>query len=146
MHFFQQIFEVASIVSRQELRRIEVVLGNYKARLRQIDIELVKPSRQARSSFKSKFVWTFYLHTTPLLLLHDLESTFNLYRKSTSLFNRDRILTFHSIYDYFALLKDFNTNTLNFHQYFKDKLSSHQPSHMYNTRHRTNNNFNTCTF
>ena len=27
------------------------------------------------------------------------------------------ILTFHSIYDYFALLKAFNTNTLNFHQY-----------------------------
>ena len=46
-----------------------------------------------------------------------------------------RILTFHSIYDYFALLKDFNTNTLNFYQYFNDKLSSHQPSHMHNTRH-----------
>ena len=43
------------------------------------------------------------------------------------------ILTFHSIYDYFALLKAINTNTLNFHQYFKDKLSSHQPSHMHNT-------------
>ena len=54
-----------------------------------------------------------------------------------------RILTFHSIYDYFALLKAFNTNTLNFHQYFKDKLSSHQPSHMHNTRHRINSNFNT---
>ena len=36
------------------------------------------------------------------------------------------ILTFHSIYDYFDLLKAFNINTLNFHQYFKDKLSSHQ--------------------
>ena len=57
-----------------------------------------------------------------------------------------RILTFHSIYDYFSLLKAFNTNTLNFHKYFKDKLSSHQPSHMYNTRHRTNNNFNTLFF
>ena len=34
-----------------------------------------------------------------------------------------RILTFHSIYDYFALLKAFNINTRNFHQYFKDKLS-----------------------
>ena len=45
-----------------------------------------------------------------------------------------RILTFHSIYDYFALLKAFNTNTLNYHQYFKVKLSSHQPSHMHNTR------------
>ena len=57
-----------------------------------------------------------------------------------------RILTFHSIYDYFALLKAFNTNTLNYHQYFKDKLSSHQPSHMHNTRHRTNSNFNTPLF
>ena len=36
-----------------------------------------------------------------------------------------RILTFHSIYDYFALLNAFNTNTLNYHQYFKEKLSSH---------------------
>ena len=53
------------------------------------------------------------------------------------------VLTFHSIYDYFALLKAFNTNTLNFHQYFKDKLFSHQPSHMHNTRHRPNRNFNT---
>ena len=41
-----------------------------------------------------------------------------------------KILAFHSIYDYFALLKAFNTNTPNFHQYFKDKLSSHQPSHI----------------
>ena len=57
-----------------------------------------------------------------------------------------QILTFHSIYDYFALLKAFNTNTLNFHQYFKDKLSSYQPSHMQNTRHRTNSNFNTPLF
>ena len=44
------------------------------------------------------------------------------------------ILTFHSIYDYYD------------HQYFKDKLSSHQPSHMHNTRHRTNSNFNTPLF
>ena len=57
-----------------------------------------------------------------------------------------KILTFHSICDYFALLKAFNTNTLNFYQYFQDKLSSHQPSHMHNTRHRTNNNFNTPLF
>ena len=56
-----------------------------------------------------------------------------------------RILTFHSIYDYFALLKAFNTNNLNFHQYFKEKLSSHQPSHMHNIRHRTNNNLD-CQF
>ena len=47
---------------------------------------------------------------------------------------------------YFALLKAFNTNILNFHQYFKDKLSSHPPSHMYSTRHRTNSNFNTPFF
>ena len=57
-----------------------------------------------------------------------------------------RILTFHSIYKYFTVLKAFNKYTLNFHQYFKDKLSSHQPSHMYNTRHRTNSNFNTPLF
>ena len=57
-----------------------------------------------------------------------------------------RILTFHSIYDYFALLKAFNTNTINYHQYFKDKLSSHQPSQMHYTRHRTNSNFNTPLF
>ena len=57
-----------------------------------------------------------------------------------------KILTFHSIYDYFALLKAFNTNILNYHQYFKDKLSSHQLSHMHNTRHRTNSNFNTPLF
>ena len=57
-----------------------------------------------------------------------------------------KILTFHSIYDYIDLLKAFNTNTINFHQYFKDKLSSHQPSHMHNTRHRTNSNFNTPSF
>ena len=40
-----------------------------------------------------------------------------------------RILTFHSIYDYFALLKAFNTNTLNFHQYFKDKSLSSSPNY-----------------
>ena len=57
-----------------------------------------------------------------------------------------RILTFHSIYDCFALLKAFNTNILNYHQYFKDKSFSHQPSHMHNTRHRTNSNFNTALF
>ena len=57
-----------------------------------------------------------------------------------------KILTFHSINNYFSLLKAFNTNTLNFHQYFKDKLSSHQLSHMHNTRHRTNSNFNTQIF
>ena len=45
-----------------------------------------------------------------------------------------KILSFHSICDYFALLKAFYTHTLNFHQYFKDKLSAHQPSHMNNPR------------
>ena len=28
-------------------------------------------------------------------------------------------------------------STLNYHQHFKDKLSSHEPSHIHNTRHRT---------
>ena len=60
--------------------------------------------------------------------------------------NNEKILTFHLIYDYFALLKAFNTNTINFHQYFNDKLSSHEPSHMHNTRHRTNSKFNTLLF
>ena len=49
-----------------------------------------------------------------------------------------RILTFYSIYDYFTLLKAFNTNTLIFHQYSEDKLSSH--------RHKTNSNYNTPLF
>ena len=56
------------------------------------------------------------------------------------------IATFHWIYDYFALLKAFNSNSVNFHQYFKDKLSSHQPFHMHNTRHRTNGIFNSPLF
>ena len=46
------------------------------------------------------------------------------------------IINFHSIYDYFALLESFDTNTLNTHQYVKDKLSSHQPSQTHNTRYR----------
>ena len=56
------------------------------------------------------------------------------------------ILTFDSIYDWFALINPFNKNTLNFHQNFKAKLSSHHPSHMHNTRDRTNSNFNTPLF
>ena len=36
-----------------------------------------------------------------------------------------KILTFHYSYDYFALVKAINTNTLNFYHYFKDKLSAH---------------------
>ena len=62
----------------------------------------------------------------------------------TILYYNHMVPTFHSVYDYFALLKAFNT-TLNFHQNFKDKLSSHQPSHIH-TRHRTNCNFNSSLF
>ena len=51
-----------------------------------------------------------------------------------------KILPFHSLHNFFALLKAFNTNTLNFNKYFKVKLSSHKPFHMHNTRHRTNRN------
>ena len=51
-----------------------------------------------------------------------------------------RIHTFQTIYDYFAFLRIFNTNTQNLHQHFKGKLSSHQLSHMHNTRHTTNSN------
>ena len=32
------------------------------------------------------------------------------------------ILTFHSIYDYFALLKAFNTNTINFSSIFQGQI------------------------
>ena len=55
------------------------------------------------------------------------------HRRASKLLTDDmqKIITFHSIYDYFALINSCNTITLNFHQYFKDKLSSHQPSHMY---------------
>ena len=47
-----------------------------------------------------------------------------------------KILIFYSIYDYFALLIAFGTNTLILHRYFKNKLFCHQPFHMRNTRHR----------
>ena len=54
--------------------------------------------------------------------------------------NYSQIITkdphFYSIYDYFALLTTFKKNTFNFHQNFKDKLSSYQPSHM---QHQTQN-------
>ena len=46
-----------------------------------------------------------------------------------------------SLFTQFTLLKAFNTNAINIHQYFKDKLSSHQRSHMHNTSHRTNSKF-----
>ena len=40
-----------------------------------------------------------------------------------------------------------NTYILNFNKYFKDKLSSHQPSHMNNSMQTQNNsNFNTPLF
>ena len=56
-----------------------------------------------------------------------------------------RILPFHSIYYYFALLKAFNTNILNCHQYFKDKSSL--INHLIcTTPDRTNSNFNTPLF
>ena len=60
--------------------------------------------------------------------------------------HNQKILIIHSIYQYLALLKAFNTSTSNIKQYFKVKLSSHQPSHMHNTRQRTNSNFNTPLF
>ena len=41
-----------------------------------------------------------------------------------------KILTFHSICDYIALLKAFITNTLNFHQYFEDKLIISLTNHL----------------
>ena len=50
---------------------------------------------------------------------------------------KQKILTFPSIYVYFAILKAFNTNTFNFHLYFKGILSS-QPSHMHNTMQTQN--------
>ena len=70
------------------------------------------------------------------------------HRRACTLFTdcNQKILNCHLIYDYFALLKYFNTNSCNFHQYFKDKLSSHQPSPTHNTTHRTNSNFNTPLF
>ena len=56
-----------------------------------------------------------------------------------------KIFTFNLIYDHFALLKAFNTNTLNFHKYFKDKLFSSTISYA-QYRHITNSNFNTPLF
>ena len=48
------------------------------------------------------------------------------HRKASKLlaYYNHKILTFHSIYDYFALLKAFNTNKINYHQYFIEKLSA----------------------
>ena len=44
--------------------------------------------------------------------------------------------------DYFALVKAFNANTINFYQYLKRQIIfSYQPSHMHNTRHRINTPF-----
>ena len=49
------------------------------------------------------------------------------------------------IYDYFPLLKPFNTNTLKFSSTFHRQIIFSSPFHMHNTRQRTkfNNNFNT---
>ena len=49
------------------------------------------------------------------------------HRRACKLFTyyNDRILTFHSIYDHFALLMVLNTNIFNYQQYFKDKLFYH---------------------
>ena len=46
------------------------------------------------------------------------------YRRACKLLTdyNQRILIFHSVYDYSALLKTFNTNTFNFHKYFKEIL------------------------
>ena len=70
------------------------------------------------------------------------------HRRENKLFNHynQKILTFLSIYDYFALLKVFNTIMILFHQYFKHKLSFHQKFHVHNTRLRINFNFNTLLF
>ena len=85
-----------------------------------------------------------YSHLTNALLAWERSGSTNAakiecaHRRACKLLTdyNQNILTFQSINDYFALLKAFNTNTLNFHEYFKDKLSSHQPFHMHNTRHR----------
>ena len=44
-----------------------------------------------------------------------------------------KLLTSHSICDQFPLLKAFKTNTLNYHKYLKEKLSSHEPSNLHNS-------------
>ena len=75
-----------------------------------------------------------YYHLTYALLAWEISESTNAakiecaHRRARKLLTdyNHRILTFHSIYDYFALLKAFSIITLNFHQYFKNKLSSHQ--------------------
>ena len=49
-----------------------------------------------------------------------------------------KILTFHSIYDYFALLMAFNTNNLSFQEYFKDNIFSSTISY---AQHKTQNKY-----
>ena len=63
---------------------------------------------------------------------------------------KNDILTFHSIYDCFASLQAFNINTYLdtwiLALIFINKSKTNyllQPSHMHNTRHKTNSNFNT---
>ena len=58
-----------------------------------------------------------------------------------------KVLTFQSVSDYFALLNALNTNAFNFHQYFEDKLFSHH--HFICTTQlltQKNSNFNTPLF
>ena len=51
--------------------------------------------------------------------------------------NYSQIITKRSIFHSIMitlLYEKLSRNALNFHQYFKDKFSSHQPSHMHNTK------------
>ena len=106
--------------------------------------------------FKPWVVLSFsvYSHLTYALLAWGRSGRTNVakiesvHRRTSKLLtdNKRNILTHHSIYDNFALLKAFNKNILNFYQYFIDKLSSHKPSHMHNNRHIKNSNFNTSLF
>ena len=56
------------------------------------------------------------------------------------------ILTFHSIYDYFALLKAFNTNTLNYLSSISQRQIIFSSTISYAQHHRTNDNFDTPLF
>ena len=76
----------------------------------------------------------------------DKTESFNRRAQKVLTYYNQKLLTFHEIYDNFALFKAFNINAHNFHPYFKDKLSSHQPTHMHNTRHRINSYFTAPLF
>ena len=61
----------------------------------------------------------FYWHGEDLDVLNAAQIECAHWRASKLLIDYNQnIDTFHSIYDYFALLKAFDTNTLNFHKYF----------------------------